>query len=144
MVTPANYKPDEDLLVVIDAAVASLTTGTNLLAGPKEAYDLGAGIPHNAVFVNAAGGLISRPIKGGADERHPTVNIRIRGSGVGVAGSFPDGQQLARDVLLAVDQNPPVGYCETRATNSHPSYIGVDEDGHHEWLLFVEMTVDVL
>lgn len=144
MVAQADFKPDEVMVDVIDAALASVTKGVNLLAGPRTAYDLKSlGIPHEAVFVEASGGVRSRAIKGGPDERAPQCVVRIRSKGPGSPTAFATGQQLARDVLNAVDQNPPADWCEFRAFDSHPSYEGKDDDGHHEWSFVVEVIVDV-
>lgn len=143
MVTEANYKPDEVMVIVVDAAVAALTMGTNLFAGPLSAYDLQQGFPHQAVFINADGGSRSRPIRGTADERHPQCTVYVRSKSTGSASSFATGQQLARDVMFAIDQAPPTGWCEFRALDSHPSYEGRDDDGHHGWSFAVEVTVDV-
>lgn len=135
--------------------VATLHDGSgsskrNCLAGPVEAYDrAGVGIPHRAVFVTASGGLPSRQLKGNTagdtNERRPTVNIRIRSSSKGVASAFADGQLLARQVFDALHHNPPSSsYCESESINSQPSYLGRDDDGHHEWLIVVQLIVDVV
>lgn len=134
---------DIDVLNVIDSTVGSLTKGVNLFAGPTRDYSLNSAIPHRAVFVLADGGDISRPIKGTADERHPFVSIRVRSDPESSSGAFQAGQVLAREVYDATDQSPPPGYIDSRNLGSQPAYIGPDDDGHHEWLITVSLTVDV-
>ena len=154
MVAPADFKPDEDVVSVLIAGVPSLVSSPtrNCFAGPVEAYDKqsspGIRLPHKAVFVTATGGLPSRRLKGNVlgdtDERHPMLNVLIRSSSKGVPTAFRDGQELARQVFDAIHHNPPSGYCEAVSINSHPSYLGRDDDGHHEWVLIVQLTVDVV
>lgn len=153
MVTPANFKPDED---VVGALVSNVTVlvgapKRNCFAGPVEAYTVSGTnrIPHLAVFVSASGGLSSRQLKGNSagntNERHPSVSIRIRSGGKGVASAFQVGQTLARDVFNALHHAPPtIDYIEAESLNSQPTYLGRDDDGHHEWLVVVQLIVDVV
>ena len=134
---------DIDVVDVIDGAVGSLSKGVNLFAGPTRDYSLNSSIPHRAVFVLADGGDLSSPIKGTADERHPYVSIRVRSDPESSASAFQLGQVLAREVYDAIDQSPPAGYIDSRTLGSQPTYIGPDDDGHHEWLITVSLTVDV-
>jgi hypothetical protein len=151
MVAPADFRPDEDVVAALIERVDDLVGGPlparNCLAGPVEAY--GSGIPHLAVFVTASGGLPSLALKGNAlgetFERRPTVNIRIRSSARGVPRAFEDGQRIAREVFEALHHNPPsTSYCESESLNSQPSYLGRDDDGHHEWVVVVQLIVDVV
>lgn len=149
MVLPVDFRPDEDVVAALDAAVPSLSSGGNLFAGPVEAYSQASGIPHAAVFVTASGGLPSRELKGNAlgltSERKPTINIRIRSAGTGVPTAFPDGQTLSKEIFEALHHKPPTAnYCESESLNSHPSYFGRDDDGHHEWVILVQLTIDVV
>lgn len=155
MVDVADYTPGEDYVTAIAAAVPALDVGSNIFIGPREAYgDQLKSIPHEAVFVNPTGGLPSRPIKGSGrtpplpandlvDERQPVLNIRIRSKPPSVSTAFREGLALARAVYEAVDQKPLATYIEARVRNSHPSYLGRDDDGHHEWVILVELVVDV-
>ena len=132
---------DNDVSGVIAAAVGSLVLGENMFLGARRGYADGV-IPHKAVFVLADGGQQSRNLHGYADERHPRVEVRVRSDPPGVAGAFQAGQSLARAVFEAVHLNPPAGYCDSVTTDSAPSYEGVDEDGHHEWIVYVDLIVD--
>lgn len=143
MVTRADFKPDETMAAHIAANVAGLTLGQNIFAGSRQAYNLKTGMPREVVFVLAGGGSRSRAIKGGPNEARPICTITIRSSGAGDASSFQTGQQLARDVLFAVDQDPPAGWIEFRAFDSHPEYEGRDDNGSHLWTFTVEVIVDV-
>jgi hypothetical protein len=143
VVSAAAYLPDENVRDVIAAAVASLSTGRSLFAGAARSADDDDGADHLCVFVLATGGAPSRPIKGGPDERNPSVQITIRSNPPGVERAFRDGQTLARAVYEAVDRNPPAGYCECRAVASHPLYIGEDSEGRHEWTINLSLIVDV-
>jgi len=114
-----------------------------VIAGPKRAYDInGAGVPHAAVFVSASGGGQSRPIRGGPNERRVSARVLVRSRPGSSPHSFRDGQQLARNCHDVLDQRPMTGYCELRAVNSHPEYMGQDTDSHHEWIVILDMTVD--
>lgn len=149
MVAPADFKPDEDCVAALGLRVPDLTVGDNVVAGPREAYDFGDGIPKKCVFVTASGGLPSRALKGNVlgetNERRPMVMVRIRSDGPGSPSAFRDGQTLARECFDALHHNPPsTDYCESESLNSQPSYIGKDEDGHHEWLIQVQLIVDVV
>ncbi len=132
--------PDIDVAGVISTAVAELTTGTNLFVGPVRGYDKGR-VPHKAVFITAEGGAPSRQFALAVEYR-PNVDIRVRGDKPSVPSAFSDGQTLARAVFDAVHFNPPSGYCDAQVVNSHPIYIGQDEDGHHEWVITVNLIVD--
>lgn len=135
-----------DLLVAqkIETDVAALTLQTNLYAGPVRAADDSGGIAHEAVFVTASGGLFSEPLHDDTRRtlRRPGLQIRVR-SDQGT-GAFQNGQQLARDVYDALDQDPPAGICDLRALDSAPSYIGTDEDGHHEWSINFSLLIEVI
>lgn len=135
-----------DLLIAqkIDTDVAGLTLGDNLFAGPIRGADDVGGVAHKAVFVTASGGLFSEPLHDDNRRtlRRPGVQIRIR-SDQG-AGAFQTGQQLARDVYDTVDQDPPAGICDVRALDSAPSYLGEDEDGHHEWSINLSLLLEVI
>jgi hypothetical protein len=127
-----------DLLIAqhIDAALPELQLGQNLFVGPVRAADESGGIEHQAVFVLTTGGLFSEPLRHtGKTIYRPSVQIRIR-SGMEV-GAFQCGQDLANRIFYTVDQNPPADLCETRSFDSQPSYLGLDDDGHHEWSINV-------
>lgn len=151
--TPATYTPDEDVVDALIARVPQLVASPrNCYAGAVTAY--GDGVPDKAVFVTADSGLAQRPFKGvngessapvtAIFERSPTVGIMIRSEKSGVATAYRDGQALARECFEALSYNQPEGYCECVALNSEPSYSGRAEDGHHEWLITVQLTVDVV
>lgn len=154
MIPAATFTPDEDVVAALVERVTELVDGSgsarrNCYAGATQAYDGVDGIPHKAVFVTAQSGLPSRYIRGSThgslDERHPVVNIKIRSSSKGVRTAFRDGQALARKVFEALQYSPPnSNYCDCVAVNSQPAYIGLDDDGHHEWMVNVELTVDVV
>jgi len=130
--------PDIDVATALDAAIGTLTLGVNLFVGPRRDY---RAVPV-AVFVLSSGGIPSRPIKGGPDEKHPAVSIMVRGDNASTPSSFQQGQALARLVFAAVDRVPPTGYCESRAPSSQPFYLGTGPDGHHEWSIILNLTVD--
>jgi hypothetical protein len=153
MVAPADFKPDEDSVAALIARVPILVDGSggttrNCFAGSVEAYTRGS-MPNQAVFVSASGGLPSKQLKGcflgSTNERNPTLNVTVRSSGAGVAAAFQTGQTLAREVFDALHHNPPsAAYCESESLNSQPSYLGRDDDGHHEWMIFIQIIVDVV
>lgn len=132
-------EPDLDVATVIAAGTA-LTIGVDLFHSPVRAP--GPNVPSKCVFVLANGGLPSRPIKGQTDERRPRVDIRVRSDPDSVPGAYAAGLALARAVFDAVDQKPPATYCDARCLNSQPSYMGPDEDRHHEWVIPVQLIVD--
>lgn len=153
MLTPSTYTPDEDAVAALITRVETLVAGANrnCFAGSVKAYDRpGPGIPHLAVFVSVSGGLPSREFKGTSygtrlNERRPLLSILVRSGSKGNPTAFQDGQTLAREVFEALHHDPPSSdYCESEALNSHPSYLGRDEDGHHEWLINVQLIVDVV
>lgn len=134
-------EPDLDVATMIQADVnLTLVIGTDLFHSPVRGYS--ARVPHQCVFVTASGGLQSRPIKGQTDERRPRVDIRVRSNPDSVAGAYKNGLALARGVFDAVDQRLPTGYIDSRCLNSQPSYMGMDEDKHHEWVIPVQLIVD--
>lgn len=137
-----TIEADRDFTLWIES-LTSLTAGQDLYAGSVQAWDnVAGGIPRNAVFVTASGGIVSRPIKGGPDERRPSLTIQVRNT------DFVTGQTIAREIFDAVDQNPPVmptslvDYCDARCLNSQPVYIGRGDDGPHEWSIIVNAVVD--
>lgn len=142
------YNPDRQLAdqIAANTTFRKLTVGKNLILGGKRSFDRkgpSSGIQHESVFVTIDGGSSSRPIKGGPDERSIVGRILVRSKPASATKAFEDGQSLARDIHDAVDQRPPVGYCECRAVSSHPEWMGQDADTHHEWEITVELTVDV-
>jgi len=143
MVAVAAFFPDEAVMGVVRTAIPSLVLGRSLLVGPVRSPDDDGGVNHKCVFVLVTAGNQSRPIKGGADERSPSIQITVRSDPPSAPRAFRDGQTLARAVYEAVDQSPPAGYCEVRAVSSHPLYIGEDEEGRHEWTINLLMVVDV-
>jgi hypothetical protein len=158
----ASFNPASDYVAALIAAVPALvSTSTpaqkrNCIVGPKEAYvvkqsatEPSFGLPDLCVFVYADGGARDFPLKGNflgeTQERHPSIVIRLRGDTNAVPGAFKNGSELARQIYNAVNRKLPTpDYIESVATSALPTYIGPDDDGHHEWMIFVEATVDVL
>ncbi len=138
--------PEDDVVTQIQALVSGLTRGTNLFRGPVRGYS--DNIPHQAVFVIETGGLLTRPIKAGVldrviQERHVSVQIRVRSNPTGSSTALVDGRTIAKDVFDALHFNPPDGYCEWRFVSSAPMYLGEDENQHHEWSMNLETIFDV-
>jgi len=155
---PTTYKPEEDIAVALIARVSSLVDGSgaqarNCFASPRQSFSTTPGLlstlPDLCVFVEIDGGVDGKRLRGNVqgvtDERRPQFKVRVRSNAPGVPTAYPDGLSLAREVFEALDKNPPSSsYCESVCFNSYPSYIGQDDDGHHEWLITGEVWVDVV
>lgn len=125
MATPAT-----DLAAAIDTAIASLTVGTNLFA--HEMREPGAGIPQNAVFCVASGG---EPPMGYLNNNttprlyQPIVEVRVRS----LPHDFTTGQALANSIRVAIHNTPPAGYIDCQVRESHPIFVGEEDNGSHVW-----------
>ena len=134
-----------------------LTVARNAWTGPvRPANDRAKN--HEGVWVLLTGGRESMPFLGGDGTEHrPTLQVRIRSTKSD--DGYSAGAKLARQCFLAVDQFPPPAFgpdgvtpivpayspttniCDLRSRSSAPLYLGLDEDGHHEWSINVEATV---
>jgi len=132
--------PDADVAGYLDTNLAALTLGTNLFQGKERAQRDGV-IPHEAVFVLAAGG--PRPeayLLGGAgpELRYPGVQLITRSN----PREFATGQTLARSVRDAVHHAPISGYTDAAVAETEPLYLGEDEDGRHRWSSNLELITE--
>ena len=128
--------PDIDLATHIGTNVGALTLGTNILAGPVRA--VGTGVPDLCVFATATGGSAPEPfIYGGSgnEQRYHQLLVRIRSA----PRAFEAGQTLARSVRDAVHHTTVAGYIDVEVRETDPVYLGVDDKGHHDWTVGVEM-----
>lgn len=129
--------PDQDVVSFLNTNVASLTTGTNLFYGPVRPPD--NYVPSEAVFCLKTGGFPPEAVLGKSLENHiKSVQIRVRGDKM----DYSSGQTLAdsiRDAFLGATN--VTGYFDTRLMQTEPNYLGVDQDGHHEWSINVQLWV---
>lgn len=153
---------EEDVRQIMIAEVnaiepARLVADKNIWRGPvRPANDNAQN--HEGVWVMLSGGRSSMPFQGaGGTEFRPTLNVRFR-SGM-ENGAYTVIAKLARRCFLATDQFPPPAFafdgvtpiipaftpltniCDMRARSSHPLYLGMDNDGHHELSFTLECVV---
>lgn len=126
--------PDLDMLAELTGNY-SLTSGTNLFAGPVVV--VATGVPDKAVFILATGGAPPQPFIDGSGQDYcrSAVQIRIRST----TEDFPGGQTLARNVRDFLHKRVVSGYVDIRAREAEPNYLGPDEQGHHEWSVNLDL-----
>jgi len=136
-------QPDIDMVNHISSALPQFSTGANLFAGPVRPYtnpSEGPGIPHQATFCLQSGGFNPVTFMVGGKYRkqivYPTVEIHIRSNPF----DFPGAQILANAVLNLLDRRTPDGYIDSKLVTGTPMYLGMDEDGHHNWVVSVDLT----
>lgn len=107
------------------------THGTNLFDGPPKAQDPAGQIPGKACYCWMDGGFAPIDTKdAAASVRRQVVAVRVRGA----RDDYSSGRALAQDTWAKTREAPLTGYlsrgvlCETE-----PQYLGVTEDGRHEW-----------
>jgi hypothetical protein len=106
---------------------------------PSTNQTLTGAIPEKCVFVLPTRGLTAEAWKGGGGIRKPSVQVWCRG----VRNNFNDAYALAVAVWDALEQRPPAGYFEARALYSGPEYLQQDEMGCHEFVINVDLRMQV-
>jgi hypothetical protein len=119
--------PGEDLVDHITGSLG-LTKQTNLFYGPMR--KVGTSVPVNAVFINSgAGAPPSRVMSERFEVRNPVVAIRVRWS------NYSDGAAKAKAVQNFLQGASVSGYLDIRPLQSEPTYIEINEQGHHLWTM---------
>lgn len=130
--------PAVDVALHLDAALANLNYGVNLFDGPIRRVIHDGGIPGLSVFCLADSGRPDTRFVDGDQKTaliKPTVTVWVRSGAYG----YEDGETVARQIYEAIDKRPPPGYIEARVFNSYPTYDSEDEDGHHYWIVTVDL-----
>ena len=112
--------------------VERLTLGENLFHGP---IFEGTGI---SVFCIVTGGYFPTAILGNSGGVYKSsVDIRIRGD----RNKYDEGLTLAKEIQEAVEfSSLGTDYIMARVENSMPSYIGQNNNGDPEWVIFLVCT----
>ena len=118
--------PHEAIRTFLANAGLGLIPGTYLF-GPEVAY--GPNVERNAVFVMPGGGASPRRNMGEDEIARGIVNVRIRWM------SFPQGDALANQIILALQNEKVAGLLYVEPTESEPDYVGIGEQGIHMWTL---------
>lgn len=145
MTTP--YTPEQDIVAFLTSQVVTLpsgsltlTAGTNLFSGPvlPATPDTSvAGIPSQAVFVNAGGGPAPMPYMGSGTSLYKSaVQVRTRSN----PRDDVNGKALARAMreLLHTAAIQIVGaggtqYVQCLTNEAEPLFIGLDQGGRSEF-----------
>lgn len=126
------------------AAATSFALGDDLFLGPVR--PVGNGVPARAIFVLVSAGTEPMQFHGPSARQRidrPQVQIRVRGD---ISG-FEQGQTDAEEARAALhDAAPPTsttdplaGFIDCRVVESRATYLGRDDNGHHEWSFNVEL-----
>lgn len=96
--------------------------------------------PAKAIFCLAHGGPAPIDYQSGASVQFakPQVIVRVREE----AGSFRLAETLARSAHAACSSVAVSGYLDCRVLQSHPLYMGPDDQDRHEFSFTVELTLD--
>lgn len=122
--------PELDLATHYADNVAGLTLATNVFRGPVREVD-GAGIPAKAVFCVESGGLPPQAFNGETVQlKRVFVDVRIRGD---KDDGYSGAKSLADSVFDTTKYASISGYIDVRRQQSAPTYIGRDQDDHHEF-----------
>jgi len=134
--------PDSDVVTKLNG-VSGWTTGAgrNLFRGPVRPPS--TEIPHAACFVLASAGPAPEAFSGSTPElRYSAVQVRTRSNAGTTSSVYVDGLTKARATRDALHHATISGYHDVRAMQTEPVYIGVDESGHHEWSINLELWHD--
>jgi hypothetical protein len=114
------------------------TLGSDLFIGPQRPQDAGSGVPAQASFVLATGGVAPSIHLGGTGElRFPTVAVLVRSA----PEEFSAGYTRAKNIFETVHNADITGYVACLAENSEALYIGTDEQGCHVWSIRLALIV---
>lgn len=133
---------DIDIVNHISSLLPQFTAGVNLFAGPVRPYSNpseGPGIPHQAAFcLQNAGANATTFMVGGKYRKQivrPAVEVHVRSNPF----DFPGGQLLQSAIFNLLDRKTPPGYIDCKIFTGTSIYLGIDEDGHHEWVMTVDL-----
>ena len=73
----------------------------------------------------------------------PQVQVRVRSD----IQQYETGLQLAREIREAINYAAPddlTEFIDARTIDSEPNYLGEDEDGHPEWSINVQLTLETM
>ena len=123
----------EALLATELATALTRTLGEDILYGPRRISK--GSIKGEACFIKPTGGPAPQAYANGN-----TVALRSAGLQIIIRSAKENwltGQAFARDVRDATHFARPTGIMEYQIQEQDPTYIGQDEEGHHEWTLNV-------
>jgi hypothetical protein len=127
----------------IEKMVSGLVYGTTVRIGPPSKpstnTSLTGSIPERCVFVLPTRGNTAEVWGGGGGIRRPAIQIWVRGA----KNNWDDAYQLAVSIHNALEQRPPAGYFEARALFSQPEYMQQDEMGCHEFVINLDLRMQV-
>ncbi len=107
---------------------------TSLFLGPVRVVR--AETPPQAIFCQNARGLRPTPYMGiNKDFKQFQVLVTVRSE----PAQFSVGEQLARDLMSAVQRTPPTGYITALLEQAGPDYLGEDDQRQHRWSFVVEL-----
>lgn len=121
--------PDGDAVTYLAANIPALTKDVNLFASKEMAA--GDGVPHEAVFVLAAGGPAPEAYADGTTTElwYPALQVITRSK----PRDYNGGLVLARLVLSTLHHAPLAGYVDVRVNESEPNHVAETDAGSHVW-----------
>ena len=127
-------RADKKVAQYLGSNDARLTLGENLFNGPSFP---GAGL---AVFCIVSGGALPVTIVGTTTGVYSSrVDIRIRGE----RGKYDEGVTFAKQVQQAIQYSQlGTDFIMVRVTGSSPAYIGQNNNGDPEWVIFTLVTFE--
>lgn len=133
-------RADQEVATVIQGNIAEMQLGCNLFHGPvRGVSDF---IPARSVFCLVTGG--PEPSDCHDDDKYisfPQVQVRVRSD----RQDYDNGVELARAITEILHNSAPTeitNFIDARTVDSEPNYLGEDEDGHPEWSINVQLTLE--